>query len=141
MGFSDCYKSLIITMKKDTILFILSEIAKEMQIADLDRQLYLLKRKNVNLKKLEDMEDENEKIALLKMKLKSDKGYNADIEVRISANQYGRIMGILHEKSPSNKKLIAAAPELLEFAKEIVKRYSNSPWIYEKANKIIKKIE
>lgn len=42
-------------MKPDTILFILSEIAKEMQKADLDRQLYLLERRNINLKKLNDM--------------------------------------------------------------------------------------
>ena len=39
-------------MKKDTILFILSEIAKEMQIADIERQLYLMERRNINLKKL-----------------------------------------------------------------------------------------
>ncbi len=42
-------------MKKDTILFILSEIEKELQKADIKRQLYLIDRRNVNLKKLEDM--------------------------------------------------------------------------------------
>ena len=43
------------------------------------------------------------------------------------------------DKLQTNAKLITAAPELLEFAKEMVKRYPNSPWIYEQANKAIKK--
>ena len=40
-------------MKKDTILFILSEIEKELQNADINRQLYLIERRNINLKRLE----------------------------------------------------------------------------------------
>jgi hypothetical protein len=32
-----------------------------------------------------------------------------------------------------------AAPELLEFAMEMVKRYPNSPWIYEQGQKAINK--
>ena len=43
------------------------------------------------------------------------------------------------EKAKANAKLIAAAPELLEFAIEMVKRYPNSPWITEQGNKAIKK--
>ena len=43
-------------MKPDTIRFIISEIEKEMQTADIERQLYLLERKNINLEKLNKME-------------------------------------------------------------------------------------
>lgn len=43
-------------MKKDTIRFIISVIEKEMQTADINRQLYLLERKNINLEKLNKME-------------------------------------------------------------------------------------
>jgi len=39
----------------------------------------------------------------------------------------------------ANAKLIAAAPELLEFAMEMVKRYPNSEWITDQANKAINK--
>ncbi|KAB8156168.1 hypothetical protein EZY14_002815 [Kordia sp. TARA_039_SRF] len=35
--------------------------------------------------------------------------------------------------------LITAAPDLLEFAQEMVKRYPNSPWITDQANKAINK--
>lgn len=49
-------------MKPDTILFVLSEIAKEMQIADLDRQLYLFERREINLKRLNEMEDKYQKL-------------------------------------------------------------------------------
>ncbi len=46
-------------MKKDTILFILSEIEKEIQKAyTLEEQLYLFERKEINLKKLNDMEED-----------------------------------------------------------------------------------
>lgn len=48
-------------MKKDTILFVLSEIEKEMQIADLDRQLYLIERRDINLKKLEMITEQDKK--------------------------------------------------------------------------------
>ena len=43
---------------------------------------------------------------------------------------------------PSIKELsslIRTAPELLKFVREISERYPNSPWIYEEANKLIKK--
>lgn len=43
------------------------------------------------------------------------------------------------ETATNNAKLIAAAPELLEFAMEMVKRYPNSPWIHEQAQKAIDK--
>tara|TARA_R110000772_G_scaffold257526_1_gene374426 strand:+ start:391 stop:702 length:312 start_codon:yes stop_codon:yes gene_type:complete len=39
----------------------------------------------------------------------------------------------------ANAKLIAAAPELLEFAIEMVRRYPNSPWIAEQGTEAIKK--
>ena len=39
-------------MKKDTILFILSEIEKELQNTDIETQLYLIERREINLKKL-----------------------------------------------------------------------------------------
>ena len=41
-------------MKKQTILFILSVIAKELQKTDIERRLYLLERKNKLFKKLEN---------------------------------------------------------------------------------------
>ncbi len=43
------------------------------------------------------------------------------------------------EELIANAKLIAAAPELLEFAIEMVKRYPVSPWITEQGKKAIKK--
>lgn len=43
-------------MNPDTILFILSEINKQMQTADIEGQLYLMERRDINLKKLRDME-------------------------------------------------------------------------------------
>jgi len=39
----------------------------------------------------------------------------------------------------ANAQLIAVAPELLEFAIEMVKRYPTSPWIYEKGQELINK--
>jgi hypothetical protein len=39
----------------------------------------------------------------------------------------------------ANAKLIAAAPELLEFAIEMVKRYPNSPWISKQGQAAINK--
>ena len=36
-------------------------------------------------------------------------------------------------------KVVEQRDELLEFAIEMVKRYPNSPWIYEQGNKAIKK--
>lgn len=43
------------------------------------------------------------------------------------------------DHAEANAHLISAAPELLEFAMEMVERYPNSPWIYEQANKAISK--
>jgi len=45
----------------------------------------------------------------------------------------------IDEVNEANAKLISAAPELLEFAQEMVRRYPNSPWIYEQAQKTIEK--
>lgn len=44
-------------MKPDTILFILAEIEKNLQIADLNGQLYLFERREINLKRLNEMEN------------------------------------------------------------------------------------
>ena len=44
---------------------------------------------------------------------------------------------VVHDKE--NAKLIAAAPELLAFAIEMVKRYPNSPWITNQATEAINK--
>jgi len=41
------------------------------------------------------------------------------------------------EEAKANAKLIAASPDLLEFAQEMVRRYPNSPWIYEQGNAAI----
>ena len=49
-----------------------------------------------------------------------------------------KVNPITKEIAIANAKLIAVAPKLLEFAIEMVKRYPNSPWIYEQANDIIK---
>lgn len=38
------------------------------------------------------------------------------------------------EEREANANLIAAAPKLRDFAIEMIKRYPNSPWIYEHAN-------
>ena len=38
------------------------------------------------------------------------------------------------EEAKANANLIAAAPDLLEFAQEMARRYPNSPWIHEQAN-------
>ncbi len=39
----------------------------------------------------------------------------------------------------ANARLIAAAPDLLAFAQEMIKRYPNSPWISEQAQAAIDK--
>jgi hypothetical protein len=43
------------------------------------------------------------------------------------------------KETEANAQLIASAPELLEFAIEMVKRYPNSPWITEQGQKAINK--
>lgn len=43
------------------------------------------------------------------------------------------------EEGNANARLITAAPDLLEFAQEMVRRYPNSPWIFEQGNEVIKK--
>ena len=43
------------------------------------------------------------------------------------------------DEGKANAKLIAAAPELLAFAIEMVKRYPNSPWITNQATEAINK--
>jgi len=57
---------------------------------------------------------------------------------RFICNTYGNDTSDV-KKCEANAKLIAAAPDLLEFAVEMVSRYSNSPWIYEQGNNAIKK--
>lgn len=39
-----------------------------------------------------------DKNAVLKLKLKADSGYTSDVESKISAEQWGRIMEIIEEK-------------------------------------------
>lgn len=48
-----------------------------------------------------------------------------------------RIGNTIHSKRAENAMLIAAAPQLLEFAIEMARRYPNSPWIHEQANATI----
>lgn len=43
------------------------------------------------------------------------------------------------EEAIANAKLIRTSPDLLKFVIKMADRYSNSPWIYEEANKLIKK--
>jgi hypothetical protein len=56
-------------------------------------------------------------------------GIDEDREKCIEAN----------ERALADEKLRAAAPELLQFAIEMARRYPNSPWINEEANKLIEK--
>jgi len=42
-------------------------------------------------------------------------------------------------EAEANAKLIAAAPEMLNFIIEMAERYPNSEWIYKEANELIKK--
>jgi len=44
-----------------------------------------------------------------------------------------------YENKEANARLTVVAPELLEFAIEMVRMYPNIPWINEHANKLIKK--
>jgi hypothetical protein len=50
-----------------------------------------------------------------------------------------KIRNTTYSRRGENAKLIAAAPELLQFAIEMARRYPNSPWINEEANKLIEK--
>ncbi len=55
----------------------------------------------------------------------------------------GKLITITVDENEANAQRICQCvnshDELLEFAKEMAFRYPNSPWIYKKANKIIKK--
>ncbi len=66
---------------------------------------------------------------------KSDNGY---VSTEIHFDNDGECVAE-HVANEHDAKLIAAAPELLEFAIEMVKRYPNSPWIIEQGQKAIKK--
>lgn len=62
--------------------------------------------------------------------IRTDKGNHPQVAVAIHYNT---------EANNANAKIMAAGPELLEFAIEMVKRYPNSPWISEQGNKAIQK--
>jgi len=47
---------------------------------------------------------------------------------------------ITDNEAEIHAKLFNVAPELLNFAIEMKQRYPNSPWIYEEAERLIKKI-
>ncbi len=79
--------------------------------------------------------------SLLNLKLGTAKE-NANDREKHGNTQRGELHAELIQLRKENyklKKLIAAAPELLEFAIEMVRRYPNSPWIYEQGNKAIQK--
>lgn len=102
-------------MKPDTIRFILSEIAKEMQIADIERQLYLIKRREINLKRLEDTE--------------ARKIYNIMKAIAEPIHAYNDQMVAIAKWIESEfeykpqKQVNNAAPELLEACKEALKHH------------------
>lgn len=77
-------------------------------------------------------------------------GVNAKIEIQADGTYSQTIVETLlpdtdegwekeEEETNANLKLIAAAPELLQFALEMVERYPQSPWIHEQAQKAINK--
>jgi len=60
--------------------------------------------------------------------------------IAYTSNQFGTGSGYVSEsKAEANAKLIAAAPDLLEFAQEMVRRCPNSTWLSEQAQKAIEK--
>ena len=65
-----------------------------------------------------------------------------DIECKYGKNEedvFGICAIYAYENAENDLRLISAAPELAEFAKEMVLRYPNSPWIYKQGLKALKK--
>lgn len=138
-------------MKKSTIRFILSEITKEMEIADIDRQLYLLERKNINLKRLEVMEakDIYDTMRVITEPIHAYSDQMVAIAKWIEAEfDYNPLKKIdVYEKSSPNAKLINAAPELLGACKDAKRMYEAvqpvGGWqgVYESLTSVIKTAE
>ena len=62
-----------------------------------------------------------EKNAKLKMKLKTNDGFNSNSEHKISSDQYGEIMNILHDKNKPENSTI----DLIKACKEAIRMYDN----------------
>ena len=56
-----------------------------------------------------------------------------------NANLVFEAFNVANETGFTPRQLLEQRNELLEFAIEMVKRYPNSPWIYEQGNKAIQK--
>lgn len=89
----------------------------------------------------------------------TNKEWEVDKESGINRNEYGtKFLSVMFQKGMmedcvdvfitasdcekelyANAELISAAPELLAFTIEMVKRYPNSPWITEQGQKAINK--
>lgn len=71
-------------------------------------------------------------------------GYDKEFECFSVGNNKGQVAlfptdDTGKEVAEANAKLFVASKDLLEFAQEMAKRYPNSPWITEQANKAITK--